>query len=126
MEDITLLGQTNFRNQKVNFGIKADDRRRHAYIIGKTGSGKTTMMETMIINDIKAGKGLALIDPHGDFAEKILKFIPEERVNDVIYFNPADIDYPIGFNPLEQVRNEHRHLIASSIMGVFKKIWIDA
>ncbi|MBI1838972.1 MAG: type IV secretion system DNA-binding domain-containing protein, partial [Candidatus Colwellbacteria bacterium] len=125
MSEITFIGQTNFRNKKTKFGIKSDDRRRHLYLIGKTGSGKTTMMENMVIEDILAGRGVGLVDPHGDFAEKILNFIPEERIDDVIYFNPADMNYPIGFNPLERVGDEYRHIIASGLMGVFKKIWPD-
>ncbi len=123
--DTTILGKTNFRNRQVEFGIKTDDRRRHIYIIGKTGVGKTTMMENMIIDDILAGRGVGLIDPHGEFVEKILNFVPEERVDDVIYFNPADTEYPIAFNPLETVADEHRHLVASGVMGVFKKVWPD-
>ncbi len=124
-EIITPLGRTNFRNGQAKFGIKTDDRRRHIYIIGKTGSGKTTMMENMVIDDILAGRGIGLVDPHGDFAEKILHFIPENRIDDVIYFNPADIDYPIGFNPLEKVGDEYHHIVASGLMGIFKKIWPD-
>ena len=85
-EDITFFGITNFRNSDKKFGIKMDDRRRHMYLVGKSGSAKTTIMETMVINDIKAGRGVCFIDPHGDAAEKILQFIPEERVNDVVYF----------------------------------------
>ncbi len=126
MDDITVIGKTNFRNQEVKFGIKAQDRRRHMYVIGQTGTGKTTLLENMVIDDIRAGRGVGIIDPHGEFAEKILEFIPEERVDDVIYFNPADVDNPIAFNPLEKVGMEYRHLIASGIMGVFKKIWVDA
>jgi len=125
MSDITIFGQTTFRNQLIKFGIKTDDRRRHMYLVGKTGMGKTTMLENMVIADMRSGKGFALIDPHGDFAEKMLDYVPEERLDDVIYINPADIDFPIAFNPLEQVNNEFRHLVASSIMGVFKKIWPD-
>jgi len=125
-DDITVVGLANFRNRKVKFGIKKDDRRRHCYVIGKTGSGKTTLLENMVIDDILAGRGVGVIDPHGDFAEKLLHFIPEERVNDVVYFNPADDEYPFGFNPLEKIGNEHRHLVAAGLMGIFKKIWIDA
>ena len=124
-EDITFFGITNFRNSDKKFGIKMDDRRRHMYLVGKSGSAKTTIMETMVINDIKAGRGVCFIDPHGDAAEKILQFIPEERVNDVVYFNPQDLNHPIAFNPLEQISSEYRHLVASGIMGVFKKIWVD-
>lgn len=124
-EDITILGETNFRDQKVRFGIKADDRRRHIYIIGKTGVGKTTMLETLAISDIRRGYGVGIIDPHGEFAEKMLDFVPEERIDDVIYFNPSDQDWPIAFNVIEQVPVEFRHLVASGLMGVFKKIWPD-
>ncbi len=123
---ITILGETTFRNQARKFGIKIDDRRRHMYVVGKTGVGKSTLLENMIINDIRAGNGIAFLDPHGESAEKILDFIPEERINDVIYIDPSDTDYPIAFNPLDQVTTEFRHLIASGIMGVFKKIWVDA
>ncbi len=110
----------------MRFGIKPDDRRRHMYIIGQTGTGKSTLLENLAINDIRMGKGLAIIDPHGELAEKVLDFIPENRIDDVIYFNPADMKFPIAFNPLEQVNSDFRHLVASSVMGVFKKIWVDA
>ena len=84
--------------------MKFDDRRRHMYIVGKTGMGKTTLLENMVLNDIYAGHGLGYVDPHGDTAEKILNYIPPNRINDVVYFNPADFDYPIGFNILETIR----------------------
>lgn len=122
---ITPLGTTDYRNKKDRFGIKVDDRRRHVYVIGKTGVGKTTLLENMIISDIEAGRGVGFVDPHGETAERILDFVPEERLEDVIYFDPSDTEHPIGFNPLERVSDEHRHLIASSMMGVFKKIWPD-
>ncbi len=124
--DITPFGIINFRNQKKEFGIRMDDRRRHMYVVGKTGMGKSNLLENMVIADIRAGKGVAVIDPHGEFAEKILDYIPEERIKDVVYFNPADINFPVAFNPLEQISPEFRHLVASGIMGVFKKIWVDA
>jgi DNA helicase HerA-like ATPase len=95
------------------------------YIIGKTGTGKSTLIENMIISDIQAGNGLALVDPHGDLAENILHYIPKERIEDVIYFNPADIEYPIAFNPLEKSHPDTRHLIASGFISVFKKLWQD-
>jgi CxxC-x17-CxxC domain-containing protein len=123
--DITIIGETNFRNQKRKFGIKTADRSRHVYVVGKTGTGKTTLLENMAIQDIQRGHGLAVVDPHGEFAEKMLDFIPSNRINDVIYFNPADLDYPIAFNAIEKVVPEYRHLIASGLMGVFKKIWPD-
>ena len=123
--EINYFGMTNFRNQNRKFGIKLDDRRRHMYIVGKTGMGKTTILENMVLNDIYAGHGVGLVDPHGDFAEKIIDFIPPHRINDVVYFNPADIDFPIGFNILETIKVEHKHLITAGLMGVFKKIWPD-
>ena len=123
---ITPIGMTNARGGNRKFGIKIDDRRRHVYVIGKTGVGKSTLLENMAIADIQSGKGVAIIDPHGELAEKLLNFIPEERLGDVIYFDPSDMENPIAFNPMEQVGNEFRHLVASGIMGVFKKIWPDA
>src|SRR3989344_5690481 len=122
-EQINVFARTNFRNKEVAFGIKTDDRRRHVYIIGKTGMGKTTMIENMIVQDIVAGNGVAFVDPHGDSVEKILNYIPSSRINDVVYFNPADLDYPIAFNPLESVDPKYKHLVASGLMGVFTKMW---
>ena len=126
MSDISFFAQTTFRNQMRRFGIKTDDRRRHMYLIGKTGMGKSTILENMIVDDIKAGRGVAVVDPHGDLAEKIIQYIPEERIKDVIYFNPADIEYPIAFNVLEQVDPTLRHLVASGLVGVFQKLWADS
>ena len=123
--DITPIGKVDYRDRETKFGIKTDDRRRHIYIIGKTGVGKTTLLENMAIADIKAGRGIGIVDPHGEFAEGLLDHIPENRLEDVIYFDPSDTEQPIGFNPLEQVSNEQRHLVASGMMGVFKKIWPD-
>lgn len=125
-DDIVYIGETNFRNQKRRFGIKSDDRRRHVYVIGKTGMGKTTLLENLAAQDIQAGRGVAIVDPHGEFAEKMLSFIPSSRVNDTIYFNPADLNWPIALNVVEKVAVEHRHLIASGLVGVFKKIWADS
>ncbi len=124
-ETITVLGVTDFRNQKRKFGIKLEDRRCHTYVIGKTGMGKTELLENMVLSDILKGNGLAVIDPHGEFAQRMLSYIPRERMKDVIYFNPADMEYPIAFNPLETEGAEYRHLVASGILEVFKKIWPD-
>lgn len=124
--EITFFAKTNFRNKEAIFGIKTDDRRRHMYIIGKTGMGKTNLLENMIVQDIQNGHGVAYVDPHGDTAEKLIKSIPANRINDVIYFNPADQDYPIAFNVMEKVGPEYRHLITSGLIGVFKKIWADS
>ncbi|MBU1038615.1 DUF87 domain-containing protein [Patescibacteria group bacterium] len=126
LQNINVFAQTNFRNMQRKFGIKTDDRRRHVYIIGKTGMGKSVLEENMIFNDIRAGHGLAIVDPHGDLAEAILDVIPSHRVNDVVYFNPSDVDYPVAFNPLESVDPKYRHLVASGLVGVFKKIWADS
>ena len=123
---ITSFAQTTFRSRTQKFGIKTDDRRRHMYLIGKTGMGKSTVMENMIVTDIRAGHGVAVVDPHGDLAEKIIEFIPKERINDVIHFNPADIEYPIAFNVVEQVEPHLRHLVASGLIGVFQKLWADS
>lgn len=126
MPDITIIGSTNFRNRQQRFGIKRDDRRRHIYIIGKTGMGKSQLIENMAIQDIQAGHGVAVVDPHGDMIERIVRFIPPSRINDVVYFNPADLNHPIAFNVLEKVSIEQRHLVASGLIGVFKKIWADS
>ncbi len=125
-EEITFFAQTRFRDHDQIFGIKTDDRRRHMYIIGKSGMGKTTLLEQMVTQDIMNGHGVAYIDPHGDTAEKMLEMVPPERVKDVIYFNPADQDFPIAFNVLEQVEPRYRHLVASGVVGVFKKLWADS
>lgn len=124
--DIAFFAKTNFRNQERIFGIKADDRRRHMYLLGKTGMGKTNLMENLAIQDIQAGHGICFIDPHGDTAQKLIKAIPANRINDVIYFDPADQDFPIAFNVLEQVSSDARSLVASGLVGVFKKIWADS
>lgn len=125
-ENITVFGETTFRNNFKKFGIKPDDRRRHMYLIGKTGMGKSTILENMIIDDIKSGQGVAVVDPHGDLAEKIIEFIPTNRIKDVIYFNPADTNFPIAFNVVEEVGSEMRHLVASGLIGVFQKLWADS
>jgi len=127
MEDeyINFLGITNFRNTDKKFGIRLDDRRKHIYIIGKTGMGKTTLLANMAAQDIRQGYGLAFVDPHGEQAEELLDYVPKERIKDVVYLNPADIDWPVGFNIMEVKDPNTRHLIASGLMGVFKKIWPD-
>ena len=101
--NVNIFAKTNFRNADHRFGIKQDDRRRHMYIIGKTGMGKSQMIENMIIQDIQGGRGVAVVDPHGDMVERLLYFVPPARINDVVYFNPADMEFPIAFNVLEKV-----------------------
>ena len=125
-EQITFFAKTDARGQEVPFGIKAKDRTRHIYVIGKTGMGKSTLLENMAVQDIKNGNGLAFIDPHGQTAETILDYIPEERKDDVIYFAPFDTENPISFNVMEDVGADKRHLVVSGLMSVFKKIWVDA
>lgn len=122
---INYFGLTSFRNEKKRFGIKQDDRRRHFYTIGKTGMGKSNLMENMAIQDIQNGNGIAYVDPHGEGAEKLLDFVPAERINDVVFFNPSDLDYPIAFNVMEKVDFKYRHLVAGGLMAVFKKVWPD-
>ncbi len=124
-EEINYFAETTFRNERRKFGIKIDDRRRHFYVIGKTGMGKTVLLKNMAVQDILNGHGIGFVDPHGEAAEEVLDFIPSSRINDVIYFNPADLAYPIAFNIMEKVAPEYRHLVAAGLMGVFKKIWPD-
>ena len=93
------------------------------YLVGKTGTGKSTLIQNMVVSDIERGSGACLIDPHGDLAESILDFIPKERVKDVIYFNPQDMEYPIAFNPLGKVHPDYHHLVVSGLISVLKKVW---
>jgi hypothetical protein len=125
-EDITPIGKTNWRDEGKRFGIRDNDRLGHIYVIGKTGVGKSTLLLNMAISDIERGKGIALIDPHGDIAEDILNYIPKGRIDDVIYFNPADLEHPIAFNPLKGVHPNYHHLVASGLISTFKKIWADS
>ena len=125
-ERITFFATTDARGKHVPFGIKAKDRTRHVYVIGKTGMGKSTLLENMAVQDIRNGEGLAFIDPHGQTAEKLLHYIPEERKQDVLYFAPFDTDNPVSFNVMEDVGPDKRHLVVSGLMSVFKKIFVDA
>ncbi len=122
----TPIGLTNFRNSKQPFGIKDIDRMGHIYVIGKTGVGKSTLLLNMAISDMQTGKGLCIIDPHGDLAETLLDHVPQERIDDVIYFNPQDTDFPIAFNPLHAIHPNFHHLVASGLISTFKKIWAES
>lgn len=122
-ERITFIGNIDYRNKMVKFGIKAKDRTKHTYIIGKSGMGKSTLLENMAIQDIQNGEGLAFLDPHGGTAEKLLDFIPEHRIKDVIYFAPFDTEYPLALNVLEKVDINKRHLVANGLMAAFKKVF---
>lgn len=125
-DEYTLLGKTNFRASHLEFGIRTIDRRRHIYIIGKTGMGKSTLLENMVCADINNGKGVAIIDPHGDTAERVIDFIPSNRTNDIIIFDPSDRDHPIAFNMLENIDPAHNSIICSGLVGIFKKIYADS
>lgn len=122
---VVLFGRTEFRSQVTNFGIKLGDRRRHMYIIGKSGMGKSELLKNLAIQDILDGRGLCFMDPHGDLINDLLDYIPEHRVQDVIHVNPADMQFPVAFNVMEKVGFDQRHLVADGMMAVFKKIWED-
>lgn len=125
--NVTYFAKTNFRGKDRMFGIRRFDRRQHMYVIGQTGTGKSTFLKNMALQDIKSGHGLCIVDPHGEFVEDVLGMVPPNRMNDVIYFNPADSDFPLGFNVLElpnmENANQYKPLAASSLMGIFTKIW---
>lgn len=125
--NLTLLGKTNYRGMHETFGIKCDpDRGRHMYIIGKTGMGKTTLLENMIFDDIQAGRGVGVVDPHGDLAERVIDFVPANRTNDVIIFDPADRDHPVSFNMMESVDPNFNSIVCSGLVGIFKKIYAES
>lgn len=124
--DVSLFAETDFRSERVRFGIKQADRRSHMYILGKTGTGKTTLLETLIRQDILFGRGFALLDPHGDLVERVRANIPESRLSDLIYFNVPDLDHPLGFNPLEAISPARRPLAASGLLEAFRKLWLDS
>src|SRR3989454_7187897 len=123
---ITAVAVTNFRNDHRRFGIKRADRRAHLYVIGKTGTGKSTLIANLARQDLLHGEGFALLDPHGDLVEEVLKFVPEERRSDLIYFNGPDTAHPLAFNPLESTQPALRPLVASGLITVFKKIWAES
>lgn len=125
-KDVTYLGLTTFRDRNQLFGIKRKDRRQHVYILGKSGTGKSVLMFNMIIQNIQNGEGVCVVDPHGELVEGVLSAIPPHRMKDVVYFNPADADYHIGFNVLELIDPQYKHLVASGLMGIFTKIWANA
>ncbi|MHB1163498.1 MAG: type IV secretory system conjugative DNA transfer family protein [Minisyncoccota bacterium] len=125
-ERVTYFAATDSRGKHIPFGIKSKDRDKHMYVIGKTGMGKSTLLENMAIQDLRNGEGVAFLDPHGSTAEKLLDFIPEERMKDVVYFAPFDMEHPIAFNVMEDVGYDKRHLVVSGLMATFKKIWEDA
>lgn len=124
--DIIYFAETNFRNIRRRFGIKRDDRRHHMYAVGKTGTGKSTLVETMVRQDIANGEGVAICDPHGDLVERVRASIPDNRRDDVIWFDLTDRDTLVGYNPLAGVPEDKRPLAASGILDVMKKLWVDS
>ena len=122
-EDLSPIAATNFRGHNTMFGVPRSDRGRHLYIIGQTGTGKSGMLELLTISDIYSPYGFAVIDPHGDYAQAILRRIPPERAADVVYFNPADTDFPMGFNPLEVYDTKLKTHTCSELIGVIKRIF---
>ena len=125
-ERVTYFAATDARGKYIPFGIKSKDRDRHMYVIGKTGMGKSTLLENMAIQDLRNGEGFAFIDPHGGTVDRLLDYIPENRIKDVVYFAPFDMEHPIAFNVMEDVGYDKRHLVVSGLMATFKKIWEDA
>lgn len=121
--DLTVLGNTDYRWEKITFGIKKEDKFRHMYIVGKTGTGKSVFLSNMIISDMKTGNGLCLLDPHGELVDAVLEHIPTNRINDVILFDVADSDFPIGFNLLQAETEDGKNLIASGVVTTFKRLF---
>ncbi|PID84320.1 hypothetical protein CSB09_01645 [Candidatus Gracilibacteria bacterium] len=122
----TPIGISNFRGSSIEFGLQPVDRARHTYIVGKTGMGKSTLLENMIYNDILSGRGVGLIDPHGDLADTILASIPKSRTNDIVLFDPSDTEFPIGFNMLESPNPALTPIVASGLVSIFKKMFADS
>ena len=122
-KNVVYFGKVDYRNAEKVFGIKRKDRRQHMYIVGKTGTGKSALIHNFISQDIANGDGVCVVDPHGELVEGVLENIPKERAKDVVYFNPSDVDYPIGFNVLEMPDPKYKHLVASGLMAIFTKIW---
>jgi uncharacterized membrane protein YgcG len=124
--ELSLIGTTTFRQGDIKFGIKRTDRKRHFYVIGKSGSGKSFLLELLVLSDIYQNQGFAIVDPHGDFAQDMLRHVPKQRMDQVVYFNPADLEHPIAFNPMENSDPNMRASIASEIVGVLKKMFADS
>lgn len=125
-EDLSLIGTTNFRQGNIKFGMAREDRKRHLYVIGKSGSGKSFLLLLLTLSDIYHNKGFAVVDPHGDFAQDVIKYVPQHRIKDVVYFNPSDFENPISFNPMENADPNMRASITSEIIGVLKKMFAES
>jgi hypothetical protein len=122
-QDISLFGLSNFRGRHLKFGIKRKDRGRHVYVVGQTGAGKSFLLQLLTLSDIYHDQGFAIVDPHGDLATDVMKYIPEHRLKDVVYFNATDRDFPMAFNPLEVVDEDVKNHIASELVGVLKRMF---
>lgn len=125
-DEISYFGRTNAREPFRTFGIRQADRRYHCYVIGRTGTGKTTLLETLAVQDFAHRRGIAIVDPHGDLAQRLVSQVPLDRIDDLIYFNAPDPCQPYGYNPLRRVRHDRIPLAASGLMEAFKKLWDDA
>ncbi|MDR2415295.1 MAG: DUF87 domain-containing protein [Candidatus Peribacteria bacterium] len=123
LQKLTILGDTDYRGDKMRFGIKEEDKFRHVYIVGKTGTGKSTFISNMIISDMQAGNGLCVLDPHGELVDTIIESIPSHRINDVILFDISDTEYPIGFNLLQADNEDEKNRIASGVVSTFQKLF---
>jgi hypothetical protein len=124
--DLTYIGIRQVWEGEEPFGLSADDRRQHVYVVGKTGTGKTTLLRNLIAQDLASGRGIGVIDPHGDLAQEILDLVPPSRTDDVVYFDPTDYDNPVGLDLFRCKVANDRHLVASGIVGAFKTIWRDS
>jgi len=122
-QDLAIFARTNFRGLERVFGIKEIDRANHMYIVGKTGMGKTSLLQNMVIDDINKGRGVGVIDPHGDFVDTVMKYVPDERVDDVILFDPGDRENPVAFNLMENVDDDYKPILVSGLIAIFKKLW---
>jgi hypothetical protein len=120
-----LLGERVVWDSPLPFGLSVTDRRRHMHVVGQTGTGKSTLLRNLLIQDIEAGRGCMLLDPHGDLAQELLDHIPPWRTEDLLYFAPGDLAFPLGFNLLESVPADERPLVASSVVAVFRHLWAD-
>ena len=125
-DDLIHIGKRLHYGIEADFNLCAEDARQHTYLIGKTGTGKTTLLRNLILQHIAAGRGVALLDPHGDLAEDLLDHYPPSRADDLVYFNTGDADFPIGYNPLANVRPEQRQLVLAGLTSAFKSIWRDS
>jgi hypothetical protein len=122
-DDLSYIGYRGVSTDDQVFGISQSDRRQHLYLIGRTGSGKTTLLRNLIVQDIVAGRGLAVIDPHGDLAYELLDYIPAWRSDDVVFFDPSDVEHPLGLNVLASVPSDRRPLVADNVVGIFRHLW---